>query len=503
VDVVQNSADEAHTWVDANRTVAAEAYQRFLDTGEWPSVGELQRHFDQRGIEVSVADVIDSKPRVLNEARLVHGDQLNLQLRHLMWLDNARPMIVICVRAFQRAIDSYLSDVDDPYVASYDRLTEPPSTLHQPFSDRVYKILTREHPSPFGGSGVDADAAWRIQVDTRFARQFRDLHDIEDLVARQDSIRAKTGRQAAAFVGSTPLPGEDGITYTSLFDPKLAVTIEESGNELGVPEQAPLLFISWGRATSKAVASKLKDMLEVRLPGVELFFSPTSIEPGADPSRRMFDEGLLAASALLVVLTAESAKSAYVIWETATAWARGQLVIPLFVDIEPTAVPGPLTSKIQGVHLADRPDVDRGISQFAVHFGVPSPAPLTDDEHGTLLASAQTAEEDNPEENRAALKRQLQGHLARWQALFAGLEDSTSIDERVELAAEIQQVLLEAVRMAMTFDPDDPLGSALAKIAQRAASVKRIRIYIDGGKSFGELTDGCKGLIEDVEAALA
>ena len=101
---------------------------------------------------------------------------------------------------------------------------------------------------------------------------------------------------------------------------------------------------------------------------------------------------------------------------------------------------------------------------------------MTDDEYATLLASAQTAEEDNPEENLAALQRQLRGHLARWRALFAGLEDSISIDERVELAAEIQQVLLEAVRMAMTFDPDDPLGSALAKIAQRAASVKRIRV---------------------------
>lgn len=99
MDVVQNSAVEARTWVEANRGVVAEAYQRFLDAGEWPSVGELQRHFDQRGVEVTVVDVIDSKPRVLNEARLIHGDQLNLQVRHLMWLDIARPMVVICVRA--------------------------------------------------------------------------------------------------------------------------------------------------------------------------------------------------------------------------------------------------------------------------------------------------------------------------------------------------------------------------------------------------------------------
>lgn len=184
-------------------------------------------------------------------------------------------MVVICVRAFQRAIDTYLSDMDEPYVTSHDELAEPPSTLQLPFSDRVYKVLTREHPSPFGGAGIDADGAWRIHVDTRFARQFRDLCDIEDLVVRQDSIRAETGWQAAAFVASAPLLGEEGVGSRSLLDPGLATTIEESGGALGVPEQAPILFISWGRATSKAVASKLKGTLQVRLPGVEVFFSPT------------------------------------------------------------------------------------------------------------------------------------------------------------------------------------------------------------------------------------
>jgi hypothetical protein len=70
------------------------------------------------------------------------------------------------------------------------------------------------------------------------------------------------------------------------------------------------------------VAAELTPMLQERLPGVEIFFTPTSIEPGSDPSRRMFDEGLLVSDALVVVLTEESAGSAYVIWETTAASAR-------------------------------------------------------------------------------------------------------------------------------------------------------------------------------------
>ncbi|MHB1510436.1 MAG: TIR domain-containing protein [Acidimicrobiales bacterium] len=127
---------------------------------------------------------------------------------------------------------------------------------------------------------------------------------------------------------------------------------------------------------------------ELRLPAVEVFFSPTSIEPGADPYRRMFDEGLLRAEALLVVLTEDGAGSPFVIWETAAAWGRGKLVISVFVDIEPGAVPGPLTTRVQGVQLADRRDLDRALREFAVHFGLSECAALTDEEHVSLTGAA-------------------------------------------------------------------------------------------------------------------
>jgi hypothetical protein len=67
----QDSADEARSWIESNLQVVEEAYQRFPRSGDWPSVGDLQRHFDRVGASIEVRDVIDSKPRVLNEARLL------------------------------------------------------------------------------------------------------------------------------------------------------------------------------------------------------------------------------------------------------------------------------------------------------------------------------------------------------------------------------------------------------------------------------------------------
>jgi hypothetical protein len=507
-DELRGSAVEAKAWVWENSSVVEEAYQRFLQTGDWPGVAELQRHFDQRGAGVDVQKVIDSKPRVLNEARLAHTDRLVLQLRHLMWVENAKALVAICLRAIQRAVESYFSDDELPGVTSEDNLTNFPSDLKGGLRKLAFPVLVHEYPSPFGGASMQGER-WRIEVDTRFARRFKDIGSIADFVARQDVIRAETAREAAAMAASYPAldiresvfeipPAE--LDASAAFE-----TLGESGTESETElhqEPQPKLFLSWGRLVSKAVAGALRPILEKRLPGVEIFFSPTSIEPGADPSRRMFDEGLLLSSALVVVLTRESAESAYVIWETAVAWARDQLVIPVFVDIEPENVSGPLTSKVQGVHLDDKADMGRGLASLTTRFNVPPAIPLSDEEHRSLLEAAETASAPDAERERRSLVNQLRGYVARWQVLYEGLEGSPSVEDRVRLAAEIQQVLAEAVRVAFTTAEDPALAAELSKLAKEAATVKRIRVYIDSGISFAKLDDGCRNLIKSVRAAV-
>ena len=89
-----------------------------------------------------------------------------------------------------------------------------------------------------------------------------------------------------------------------------------------------------------------------------------------------------------MVLTEESASSAFVIWETASASALDQLVIPIFVDVEPSRVPGPLAREVQGVHLSEKYELDSPIQRLANHFGNETPDDLTDEEFASLHRSA-------------------------------------------------------------------------------------------------------------------
>ena len=481
---LQDSAEEAKVWVRANSEILEETYRRFLSTGDWPTVSDLQRHFDRVAAPVNVQQVVDTKPRAINEARPMYMGYLTLQLRHLMWIPAARPIVTICARAVQRSIESYLSDAEVPSVSSGDNRTESPSELEGNFSTRIYKVLTSEYPSPFGGSSLNGDN-WRIEVDARFVRQFRDVGSIEDFTACQDMVRRDIAEQSAGMADTFgPIDFAGRNVLQAKFQDQSAET-----------EQEPILFISWSHDRSRTVAEKLIPMLDSRLSGVRVFFSPTSIDPGDDPSRRLFDEGLLISSALLVVLTPLSASSAYVIWETASAWALKKLVIPLFVEIEPADVPGPLSGKVQGVHLRDRNEVDRAIRQFAIHFGAVTPAELSDDEYRSLIEPAGGKENAAIPQSVEGLKRELRGYLARWQALFDGIQGGNDPQDRSRLAAEIHQTLIESVRLAVTNDSNSRFADQLSTVATRAAEVGRIQIFLDGGLSFNALNEGCRDLI--------
>jgi hypothetical protein len=405
-----DTAAAAKAWVDENMALVEEAYQRFLVDGTWPDVPSLQRRFDQMDIDIEVQRVVDAKPRVVWEARPLHTERLTLQLRHLMWLEKARPLVTVCVRAVQRAVESYLSDDDPPAVTSEDQLTDFPSDSDGALAMRACEVLTSfEHPSPFGGSSRN-QTSWMIQVDTRFARRFRGVTTVADFVARQDEIREEMSQELGMAVGSggrilietgPPIPyPEDILSAEAPIEIEAHIAAEASveaevvpmvvaPNELeGVSSTVadPVLFLSWSGETGKMVARAFVQILKSRLEGVDVFFSPTSIDPGEDPSDRLYDDGLLGARALVVVLTQEGAGSPFAIWETAAAWARGKLVIPVFVDIEPSDVPGPLAIKVQGVHLRERERVDRAIAVLASVFGIADVPPLDDDEYGTLEA---------------------------------------------------------------------------------------------------------------------
>ncbi len=401
--VDEGSAAKAKAWVDENRVLVEEAYQRFINEGVWPDVSSLQRRFDRAGIEIEVQKAVDAKPRTSWETRLLHTDRLTLQLRHLMWVDDAKFLVTVCVRAMQRAVESYLSDTDQPAVTSDGRLVEWPSDPDGNLRLRAFEILTFEHPSPFGGSSRTG-TSWRIEVNAQFVRRFRNVATATDFVARQDEIRADMSKENLGFAPpvllTTHAPGvleDDALEEEPLAEienPSVAGAVDTEILEEDDSEPEPRIFLSWSGDMSRAVARAFVSIFKRRLKGVDVFFSPTSIDPGDDPSDRLYDDGLLRARALVVVVTPDGAGSPFAIWETAAAWGQGKLVIPVFVDIEPRVVPGPLTTKVQGVDIHDRERVDRAIELLAATFGVGDVSSLTDKEFETLEAAVQTAAAD-------------------------------------------------------------------------------------------------------------
>jgi hypothetical protein len=158
------------------------------------------------------------------------------------------------------------------------------------------------------------------------------------------------------------------------------------------PYSGLIIFLSWSGAASRSVAEVLRTILQVRLPSSEVFFSPTSIDPGDDPLMVMFEENLRHAEILVAVLTQEAANSPWVIWETASAWATDRLVIPIFVNISPDDIPGPLRLKLQGERLDQREDVDRAVSKIMERTSRGSSIELSDQEWDALTAASRTPE---------------------------------------------------------------------------------------------------------------
>lgn len=89
----------------------------------------------------------------------------------------------------------------------------------------------------------------------------------------------------------------------------------------------------------------------------------------------------MATDAHVAVITPEAAKSAWVMWEAAASWARGKPVIPVFVDVAPEEVPGPLRLVAQGVALAD---VGEAVAALLGAVGGKADEPLSDEELLTL-----------------------------------------------------------------------------------------------------------------------
>jgi hypothetical protein len=102
------------------------------------------------------------------------------------------------------------------------------------------------------------------------------------------------------------------------------------------PLVAKYVFISYD-TKEYDLALYIAKVLEARLvPGVEVFVAKRDIPPGAPPLKVMLEDQLLHAEALVALCSKQSKTSPWLWWESSSVWARGHLVVPLFIDSELT-----------------------------------------------------------------------------------------------------------------------------------------------------------------------
>lgn len=135
-----------------------------------------------------------------------------------------------------------------------------------------------------------------------------------------------------------------------------------------VRKEFPLIekyvFVSYDTSEYR-LAVFIAKMVEKRLvPGVTVFVAKRDIPTGENPLKVMLEEQLLQAEALLAVCSVRSKTSPWLWWESSAVWAKGGLVIPLFVDISPTNFDGPITLVCQGRSLFEITELNSALSSL-------------------------------------------------------------------------------------------------------------------------------------------
>jgi hypothetical protein len=96
------------------------------------------------------------------------------------------------------------------------------------------------------------------------------------------------------------------------------------------------------------------------------------------------------------------------------------------------------------------------------------------------------------------IRSQLRGYVTKWQSIVGSFEGDYSADTRQSLATEVEQVVLGVVQHVATVAPEAPVLQEFPAVAQEAHIVAATMLYLDGGTSFNQLTDGCIELVQRV-----
>lgn len=130
------------------------------------------------------------------------------------------------------------------------------------------------------------------------------------------------------------------------------------------PHTERYVFISYDTSDYN-MATFIAKVVERRMaPGINVFVAKRDIPAGANPLKIMLEEQLLRAEALLALCSSQSKSSPWLWWESSAVWAKGGLVIPLFVDLSPIEFDGPITLVCQGRSFFDVTELNSALNSL-------------------------------------------------------------------------------------------------------------------------------------------
>lgn len=297
-------AESSEAWVERHREVVEDALRVFLDTGEWPKVTDLRRHFAQLGRIIDVQEVVDSKPRHVGEIRPMYQESLSLRVRQLRYMPEGQSLVAITLAALQRAVEVYLTKGAVLKVDSSDpAITAAAAGDHRALL-RAGGFLMAEQSGPFAGGGTREDG-WDCWINEGLILDFQGVTTADEFVERQDQI-------AERYAGQSPLAA--GMTHIASDKPLSIFVIMPFG-----PDWAPGVYDMIKRAAAAVDISP--PLRVVRADGI------------THPGRISYQ--IMAAIETADVIVADiSGLNPNVMWEVGFAHALGKNVVILNQDIE-------------------------------------------------------------------------------------------------------------------------------------------------------------------------
>jgi hypothetical protein len=310
-------ANPEKVWVDTNRPVVERAYAVFIETGQWPKVSELRRHFARLNQGVDVEEVVRSEPPFPGEMRQAYREHLTLRFRHLRYVWQTAPhLVTLCLAITRRAVAAYLSDAAEPRVSNDDLELIGLAGADLRLLLRAGQVLQAEWPGPLGGGGSGPDQ-WFYLPNDALITKFRGVTNADDFVARQREIGQANAHEMAKYYGGSALVLDDS---SAVIPPS------------GTTARPTNIFVVM--AFRQAWSDSVYDMIKRVAAGLEIVPS-LKVERADEIKRpgRITDQIMNAINNADVLIAEVSDQNPNVMFELGYAYAFGKVVILMTQDV--------------------------------------------------------------------------------------------------------------------------------------------------------------------------